>query len=69
VTAAMDQVPQCVETSEAATLEEWRANNTIQIIEDVDREAFRTKAEAYLLENFSEEQVPVLEAIRSVATP
>jgi len=67
VASAMDQVPDCVDVSEAATLEEWRANNTIQIVEDVDRQAFLTKAEAYLRENFTEEQVPVLEAIRSVA--
>jgi hypothetical protein len=37
------------------------------VVADVDRAAFQTKAEAYLRENFSEEQVPVLEAIRSVA--
>jgi TRAP-type C4-dicarboxylate transport system substrate-binding protein len=67
VTAAMEQVPACVEEFESTTLEEWRANDVIEIVEDVDREAFRTKAEPYLRENFSEEQVPVLEAIRSVA--
>ena len=57
----------CVEEFETTTLEDWRANNTIEIVEDVDREAFQTKAEAYLRENFTPEQVPVLEAIRSVA--
>jgi tripartite ATP-independent transporter DctP family solute receptor len=67
VTAAMDQVPQCVAEFETATLDEWRANGPIQVVDDVDRAAFQTKAEAYLRENFSEEQVPVLEAIRSVA--
>jgi tripartite ATP-independent transporter DctP family solute receptor len=67
VDKAMLEVPKCVETFESETLDEWRANNVIEIVEDVDREAFRTKAEAYLRENFTEEQVPVLEAIRSVA--
>ena len=55
----------CVEEFETTTLEDWRANNTIEIVEDVDRAAFQTKAEAYLRENFTQEQVPVLEAIRS----
>jgi tripartite ATP-independent transporter DctP family solute receptor len=67
VEKAMLEVPKCVDEFESTTLEEWRANNTIEIVEDVDREAFRTKAEAYLRENFTAEQVPVLEAIRSVA--
>jgi tripartite ATP-independent transporter DctP family solute receptor len=67
VEKAMTEVPKCVEEFETKTLEEWRAGNVIEIVEDVDREAFRTKAEAYLRENFTPEQVPVLEAIRSVA--
>ena len=67
VEKAQDEVPTCVEEFESTTLEDWRANNTIQIVEDVDRDAFQTKAEAYLQENFTDEQVPVLEAIRSVA--
>ena len=53
VEAAMAQMPQCVEDFESQTLEDWRANGTIEIVEDVDREAFRTKAEPYLRENFS----------------
>ena len=40
------EVPQCVEEFETTTLEDWRANGTIEIVEDVDREAFQTKAEA-----------------------
>ena len=67
VASAMDQVPQCVEEFEAQTLAAWGADGTIEIVDDVDVDAFRTKAEAYLRENFTEEQVPVLEAIRSVA--
>ena len=71
LTAAVDkavlEVPPCVEEFETTTLDEWRANNTIEIVDDVDRAAFQTKAEAYLRENFSPEQVTVLEAIRSTA--
>jgi TRAP-type transport system periplasmic protein len=64
---AVAQMPQCVDDFESQTLEDWRANGTIEIVEDVDREAFRSKAEPYLRENFSPEQVEVLDAIRSVA--
>ena len=71
LTAAVDkavlEVPPCVEEFETTTLDEWRANNTIEVVDDVDRAAFQTKAETYLRENFSPEQVTVLEAIRSTA--
>ena len=67
VDKAVLEVPTCVEEFETTTLEDWKANNTIQIVEDVDRAAFQTKAEAFLRENFSPEQVTVLEAIRSTA--
>ena len=39
----------------------------MQVIEDVDREAFRAKAEPYLREHFTPEQVAILDAIRSTA--
>ncbi len=39
----------------------------MEIVDDVDREAFRAKAEPYLRENFTPEQVEVLDAIRSTA--
>jgi tripartite ATP-independent transporter DctP family solute receptor len=67
VAEAMEQVPACVEEFESTTLDQWRADGTIEIVEDVDREAFRTKVEPYLRENWSPEQVEVLDAIRSVA--
>lgn len=67
VDQAMVQEPQCAADAEEATLADWRANGTIEIVDDVDREAFRLRAEPYLRENFSPEQVEVLDAIRSVA--
>jgi tripartite ATP-independent transporter DctP family solute receptor len=67
VESAMPQVPACDAEFAAQTLEQWRTDGTIEIVEDVDREAFRTKAETFLRENFTPEQVEVLEAIRSVA--
>ena len=63
----MVQEPECVTEIEAEILDEWRANDAIEIVEDVDRDAFRAKAEPYLRENFTPEQIEVLDAIRSVA--
>ena len=71
LTAAVDkavlQVPVCVDEFETETLDDWKAKKTIEIVEDVDRAAFQTKAEAFLRDNFNAVQVPVLEAIRSTA--
>jgi hypothetical protein len=39
----------------------------MEIVEDVDRDAFLERAEPYLRDNFTAEQVAVLDAIRSVA--
>ena len=64
---AMVQEPQCAAEAEEEILAEWRADGAMEIVEDVDRDAFREVAEPYLRENFSEEQIAVLEAIRSTA--
>ncbi len=72
VAEAMVQEPECVTEIETEILDEWRADDTIEIVEDVDRDAFRAKAEPYLRENFTPEQIEVLDGIRStgrVATP
>lgn len=67
VTDAMDQVPQCDADFTVQQLDEWRENGAIEVVDDVDREAFREKAVPFLAENFTPEQAVVLEAIRSVA--
>ncbi len=66
VAEAMVQEPECVTEIETEILDEWRANDTIEIVEDVDREAFRAKAEPFLREKFTPEQIEVLDGIRSL---
>jgi tripartite ATP-independent transporter DctP family solute receptor len=66
VATAMVQEPECVTEIETDILDEWRANDTIEIVEDVDREAFRARAEPFLRENFTPEQIEVLDGIRSL---
>lgn len=68
VAEAMVQEPECAAAAEEEILAEWRESGAIEIVEDVDRDAFRERAEPYLRENFDEAQVEVLEAIRSSAT-
>jgi tripartite ATP-independent transporter DctP family solute receptor len=67
VEEAMVQEPECAAQAEEEILAGWRESGSMEIVEDVDRDAFRELAEPYLRENFSEEQVAVLEAIRSTA--
>jgi tripartite ATP-independent transporter DctP family solute receptor len=67
VEKAMVEEPKCVVEAEAAILDEFRSGGAMEVIEDVDREAFRAKAEPYLRENFTPEQVEILDAIRSTA--
>jgi TRAP-type transport system periplasmic protein len=67
VGAAVEQVPGCVEEDETAILEEWQSGGVFEVVDDVDVDAFRTQAEEYLRENFTEEQLTVYEAIRGSA--
>jgi len=67
VEEAMVQEPQCAADAEEELLAGWREGGTMEVVEDVDRDAFRELVEPYLRENFTPEQVEVLEAIRSTA--
>ena len=67
VDSAVEQVPGCVEEDEQATLDEWAESGDLEVVDDVDVEAFRTQVDTYLRENFNEEQLAVYEAIRGTA--
>jgi TRAP-type transport system periplasmic protein len=67
VNEAMLREPECVAEAEKSILDEFRSTGAMEIIEDVDRDAFRALAEPHLRENFTPEQIEVLEAIRSAA--
>jgi tripartite ATP-independent transporter DctP family solute receptor len=67
VEKAMVDEPACVVEAEETILAGFRESGAMEIVEDVDREAFRELAEPYLRENFTAEQVAVLDAIRSAA--
>ena len=67
VDAAEEQVPQCVADDEEATLAEWADTGDMEVVDDVDVETFRSQADAYLRDNFDEEQLAVYEGIRGEA--
>ncbi len=67
VDSAEEQVPECVAEDEETTLAEWQESGDMEVVDDVDVEAFRSQADAYLRDNFNEEQLAVYEAIRGEA--
>jgi tripartite ATP-independent transporter DctP family solute receptor len=67
VEEAMVQEPQCAADAEEEILAGWRDSGALEVVDDVDRDAFRELAEPYLREHWSAEQVEVLDAIRSTA--
>jgi TRAP-type transport system periplasmic protein len=67
VDAAVEQVPQCVEEDEAKTLDEFASGGTIEVVDDVDVDAFQQQAEEYFLDNYTGDQLAVYEAIRNSA--
>jgi tripartite ATP-independent transporter DctP family solute receptor len=67
VDAAVEQVPGCVEEDEQKILDKWKKSGEIKIVDDVDVEAFRKQADAYLRDNFNKEQLAVYEGIRGSA--
>jgi len=67
VEEAMVQEPQCAADSEEEILAAWRDGGEMEIVEDVDRDAFREMAEPFLREAWDDDQIAVLDAIRSTA--
>ncbi|WP_403023258.1 DctP family TRAP transporter solute-binding subunit [Salinibacterium sp. GXW1014] len=68
VEVAVDEVTACVAEDEEATIEEWRTGGDWEVIDDVDVDAFQTKAVAYLEETLEGESLEVFEAIRSTSS-
>jgi tripartite ATP-independent transporter DctP family solute receptor len=67
VEEAMVQEPQCAAEAEDELLAGWRDSGALEIVDDVNREAFRERVEPFLREAYTDEQIEVLEAIRSTA--
>lgn len=66
VEEAMVQEPQCAADAEEVIMAAWRDGGALEIVEDVNRDAFREMAEPFLRENYTPEQIEVLEDRKSV---
>ncbi|WP_017625286.1 DctP family TRAP transporter solute-binding subunit [Nocardiopsis chromatogenes] len=53
---------QCIEEAEAEIVEQWKADGTIEIVDDVDVEAFRSQARAHFQDSLDGEALALYEA-------
>ncbi len=67
IDSAVEQLPGCVEEDEQASLDQWAEEGSIEVVDDVDIDAFQSQADEYLRENFNADQLAVYEAIRAAA--
>lgn len=65
VTEAVAKVPGCVEETEAAALEKWRSSGDMEIVEDVDVDAFRTRTQEYFEQNLEGDKLELYKTIQS----
>lgn len=64
---AMIQEPRCAADAEEEIVAGWQDSGALIIVDDVNRDAFRERAEPFLRDAYTAEQIEVLEAIRSAA--
>ncbi|HEX2132475.1 MAG TPA: DctP family TRAP transporter solute-binding subunit [Actinophytocola sp.] len=57
----------CIEDEESRLLGEWRDTGAMTVVEDVDRDAFSQRAEAYFTETLSGEQLTLYQGVRESA--
>jgi TRAP-type transport system periplasmic protein len=67
VDKAVEQVPGCVAEDEKKIVQQWEKSGDLTVVDDVDVDAFRSKAQAYLRDNLPKEQLAVYEDIRGSA--
>ncbi|MDO5494158.1 MAG: DctP family TRAP transporter solute-binding subunit [bacterium] len=67
VDSAVQRVTECVAEEEQTTIDEWKEAGLIEIIEDVDVDAFREQAVSYLEGEFTGESLEAFQAIRATA--
>ena len=65
VDEAVAQVPGCVEETETEVLEKWRSGGDMEVVEDVDVEAFRTRTVEFFEQNLEGEKLELYQAIQN----
>jgi len=64
VDEAVSQVPACVDEVEEESLEKWRSGDAMEVVEDVDVNAFRTRAVEFFEENLEGEKLELYQTIQ-----
>ncbi|MFD6952336.1 tRNA modification GTPase [Nocardiopsis sp. TSRI0078] len=54
----------CIEEAEEEILQEWRTDGAVEIVDDVDLEAFRTQVQDYFAQNLEGEQRELYESFQ-----
>jgi len=67
VAAAVEQMPGCVEEAEREILEKWEQEGSVEIVDDVDQEAFAQQTDEWFRANLEGDSLAVYEAIRGSA--
>jgi tripartite ATP-independent transporter DctP family solute receptor len=67
VQTAVDQVPGCVEEAEQEILDAYASGDSIEVVDDVDVDAFREQTDAWFRDNLEGDSLAVYEAIRNSA--
>lgn len=57
---------ECIEADEQKFLDEWEETGDMTVVEDVDKDAFIERAESYLSENLTGEELEIYESIREL---
>lgn len=64
VAAAVSQMPGCVDEAEAEIMASWESEGSIEVVDDVDTEAFAEQTDAWFRENLSGDSLAVYESIK-----
>jgi tripartite ATP-independent transporter DctP family solute receptor len=67
VRGVRDEDRQCIEDDTQAIIDEWKETGTVEVVEDVDRDAFEERAVEYFSEFYSGADLELFEAIRAAA--
>jgi tripartite ATP-independent transporter DctP family solute receptor len=67
VAAAVEQMPGCVEEAEQKILDRWEQEDAVEMVDDVDREAFAEQTDAWFRDNLEGDSLAVYEAMRGSA--
>ena len=64
VAAAVEQMPGCVEEAEQEILDRWASEDAIEVVDDVDQDAFAEQTDAWFRDNLEGDSLAVYEAIK-----